>query len=357
MPSSRRRRRGPSSRPAQNGSGVAAQKLEYFDTYGNLIWSMDERGFITGFTYDIPTGALLQRIDDVNTSLVSAPAGWTTPSGGGLHLITDFQFDAQGRHDAVARPCAHDRHRRRRPRRSAGRTRRSTRMPRSRPGRDRVTALWLVELVFVELRRCTGTELQLFPGQPRVDHDHPTDGKVTDQIQAVRLDAVPVRPPRLPPPLGEGRVRAASGHHRRCPFLVRQLPAVELLPLDHDAVRRLLLRRQPAGLQADSLSGTGVSGTNYDETDFGYDVMHRQNRVVTPGGTITRTVFDAPGRPIGTWVGTNDTGATSSNPTGSGAPEQHGQITGIVYDNGLAGGDSNVTQQTDYVERRASMIG
>src|SRR5205807_2070506 len=30
---------------SQNGSGVAAQKLEYFDSYGNLIWSMDERGF------------------------------------------------------------------------------------------------------------------------------------------------------------------------------------------------------------------------------------------------------------------------------------------------------------------------
>src|SRR5262249_55753812 len=81
----------------QNGSGIAAQMFEYFDVYGNLIWKMDERGFITGFTYDIPSGALLQRIDDVNTALVSAPAGWTTPSGGGLHLITDYQFDALGR--------------------------------------------------------------------------------------------------------------------------------------------------------------------------------------------------------------------------------------------------------------------
>ncbi len=58
---------------------------------------MDERDFITGFSFDIPPGALLQKIDDVNTALVSAPAGWTTPSGGGLHLITDFQFDALGR--------------------------------------------------------------------------------------------------------------------------------------------------------------------------------------------------------------------------------------------------------------------
>src|SRR5438445_12624764 len=67
---------------SQNGSGVAAQKLEYFESYGKLIWAMDERGFITGFTVDIPTGALVQRIDDVDTTQVNAPAGWTTPARG-----------------------------------------------------------------------------------------------------------------------------------------------------------------------------------------------------------------------------------------------------------------------------------
>ncbi len=78
--------------------------------------------------------------------------------------------------------------------------------------------------------------------------------------------------------------------------------------------------------------------------------MDRLNRNVTPGGTVTRTVYDAPGRPIGTWVGTNDTGATSSNPAGSGPPNNMVQITGLIYDNGLAGGDSNVTRKTNYVD-------
>ena len=78
--------------------------------------------------------------------------------------------------------------------------------------------------------------------------------------------------------------------------------------------------------------------------------MKRQNRVVTPGGTITRIVFDAPGRAIGTWVGINDTGATASNPAGSGSPNNMVIVKGLVYDNGLAGGDDNVTQQTDYVD-------
>ena len=65
---------------------------------------MDERGFITGFTYDIPSGASSQRIDDVDTTQVTAPAGWTTPAGGGLHLVTDYQFDAQGRTTQVLGP-------------------------------------------------------------------------------------------------------------------------------------------------------------------------------------------------------------------------------------------------------------
>jgi len=81
----------------QNGSGIAATRKEYFDSYGNLIWTMDERGLITGMSYDIPTGALTQRIDDVDTGLVDAPAGWSTPSVGGLHLITDYEHDGQGR--------------------------------------------------------------------------------------------------------------------------------------------------------------------------------------------------------------------------------------------------------------------
>ena len=52
---------------AQNGSGVAATRREYFDTYGNLTWHMDERGFLTRTRYDLVTGAVIQRIEDVDT--------------------------------------------------------------------------------------------------------------------------------------------------------------------------------------------------------------------------------------------------------------------------------------------------
>ena len=81
-------------------------------------------------------------------------------------------------------------------------------------------------------------------------------------------------------------------------------------------------------------SGTGTAGTNYGETDYGYDALERQNRVVAPGGTITRTVWTTPQRVASVWVGTNDTGATDSNPAGSGSPNNMVQVTANVYDGG-----------------------
>ena len=84
--------------PEHNGSGVSQSRTEVYDAYGRATWSRDERGFITYTPYDPSTGALIQRIQDVETSMAAgAPSGWSTPPGGGLHLVTDYQFDAQGR--------------------------------------------------------------------------------------------------------------------------------------------------------------------------------------------------------------------------------------------------------------------
>ena len=60
----------------QNGSGIANTRKEYFDEFGYLTWEMNERGFITNYSYDVVTGAMTQQIDDVDTSLTSdEPAG------------------------------------------------------------------------------------------------------------------------------------------------------------------------------------------------------------------------------------------------------------------------------------------
>ena len=99
---------------AQNGSGVAATRTERFDLYGNLIWLKDERGYITYREYDLVTGALRRTIEDVDDSRTITPAdcsiaelpdGWTTPDGGGLHLMTDYEIDDQGRINLSRKAC------------------------------------------------------------------------------------------------------------------------------------------------------------------------------------------------------------------------------------------------------------
>jgi hypothetical protein len=50
------------------------------------------------------------------------------------------------------------------------------------------------------------------------------------------------------------------------------------------------------------------------------DLMQRQNRNLSARGTITRTVFNLRDDPFCTFVGSNDTGATDTDPTGGGAP-------------------------------------
>ncbi|MBI3861131.1 MAG: hypothetical protein HY290_04465, partial [Planctomycetia bacterium] len=318
---------------SQNGSGVAAQMLGYFDVYGNLIWKMDERGYITGMSYDIPTGALVQRIDDVDTTIVSAPAGWTTPADGGLHLITDFDHDTQGRQTQALGP------------------------------RHEID----IDGVATTIRRATWMVYQdaLFQSwvgegyQQIADHSfylvNPVaitiarkDGKVTDLIQAVRYAAGTS---------SSSSFASTSGSIAAAPVTTAgKLTALDSFP-QSSFVRWTSTQYTDCCLAASRRvykvippTGVGTNGTNYDETDFGYDVMKRQNRIVTPGGTIARTVFEARGLPIGTWVGTNDTGATAMNPAGSGAPNNLVQVIGNVYDNGLSGSDGNVSQQTAYVD-------
>jgi hypothetical protein len=102
-------------------------------------------------------------------------------------------------------------------------------------------------------------------------------------------------------------------------------------------------------------SGSGFSGTNYDETTFSYDAMGRQNKQKTPGGTITRTVFDVRGQATKVYVGTNDTGATDSDPTGGGASGNNMVlVTEREYDSGAGGGDGNLSKETENVDSNAT---
>jgi YD repeat-containing protein len=93
----------------------------------------------------------------------------------------------------------------------------------------------------------------------------------------------------------------------------------------------------------------GTAGTNYSATQYTYDNPRGwPSRVLSPTGTITRTVYDPLSRVLSTWLGTNDTPASGSwSPTNNTAPSNMVQVTGNVWDGGGIG-DSTLTQVTQY---------
>ncbi len=98
----------PTISTSQNGPNSADSSVTYFDAYGRPIWSKDGDGFISYTEYDQATGAVTKMITDVDTTQTgdfsNQPSGWSTPTGGGLHLISTYEVDDLGRTTKLTDP-------------------------------------------------------------------------------------------------------------------------------------------------------------------------------------------------------------------------------------------------------------
>lgn len=305
----------------QNGSGVAATRKDYFDTHGNVSWSMDERGYITRMKYDLPTGALIQLIQDVDTSIeTDAPSGWVTPADGGLNLITDFEHDDQGRMTQSLGPWHNI---------DINGTATEIRRANWIVYQDATFQTWSAQ------GYATGTSLSYSYTlvNPVAIAIRDAAGKTLEQISAVRSSTSGKLLPTDSFPQSS-YVRWTTTQYTDCCF----------------AASQRVYHTIPS-------SGAGSSGTNYDETDYGYDVMKRQNRTVTPGGTITYRVFDTRGNAIAVYIGTNDNGATDDDPTGGVALGNNMVlVTQLEYDNGQDGADGNMTELIQHVDAATARV-
>ncbi|MCY2963797.1 MAG: RHS repeat-associated core domain-containing protein, partial [Planctomycetota bacterium] len=285
-----------------------------------MTWLMDERGFITRFKYDIATEGMTQRIDDVDTAQTSdEPAGWETPTGGGLHLITDFTNDVQGRTIETLGPIHTI---------DLSGTATSIRRASWNVYQDAAFENWAGQ----GYQKTSDSSYTLINPVQIAKMD--AAGKVLEQISSTRGSSTTSSGKLAATDTfaQSSYVRWQTTQYTDCCFAASQR-AYKLIPT----------------------SGAGTSGTNYDETDFGYDVMKRRNRTVSPGGTITRTVFNSRGLATGIWVGTNDNGASATDPSGGGAAGNNMvQVSGVEYDSNVAGGDSNVTKQIAYVDSNSA---
>jgi RHS repeat-associated protein len=100
-------------------------------------------------------------------------------------------------------------------------------------------------------------------------------------------------------------------------------------------------------------STVGTEGVNYNETQYGYDPATRlQVRMLSPGKTVTRTVYDGINRVQSTWIGTDDEPSggnwedwSPDNMTGTNVRK----ISEQEYDGGGDRADSNVTKTRAFV--------
>lgn len=309
----------PSVPPEQNGTGETYQKEQFFNTFGKLLWEKDPRGIYTAYSHDLATGAITQRIDDANVAALPgtmALRALAESSDSPQHLVTDFQTDALGRtlkelgppHEIQLKDC-------------------DTQPTVVRTVRFNV----YMDDVFEE-RTCMGYATGNAP-----TYDYVTMGPV----QISRRDS-------------GGRTIDQITARRCCEN--GALSSAEIFPRknwtkwthnDYDTWGRLRSTRVYFEIPDD---GNGIKNEHYDETRYDYDIMGRKCTVVSPGGTIAWTVYNTLGWVIEHWMGTNDAGATESDPSGGGTPGNNMVRTAVMeYDHGVPGGNGLLTKWTTYV--------
>lgn len=271
---------------AQNGGDWLEDNtlVQSFDIQGRQTQSDDARGSATTYEYDDETGTVSLRVQD----------------DGGLDIETEYDCDFMGRVVEVRGP-AHN---------IDGQTVR--------------TVNWTVYLdgdheVRTAQGYLIGSTYTLV--NPVSISKQDSSGRVIDEIQATRGSNV-----ESSGPLTDSDTFAQSSWTRW-----RLHDYGDNGRLQYNLVYHTI----PS-------SGGGSSGTNYDQTDFGYDALGRTNYVKSAAGTITRTVYDPRGLVLSTWVGTNDTGATNSDPTGGSASGNTMQpVTLNTYDTDAYGSSNN----------------
>jgi RHS repeat-associated protein len=97
-------------------------------------------------------------------------------------------------------------------------------------------------------------------------------------------------------------------------------------------------------------SGTGTAAANYNETDYGYNAVGTQIWAETPDGTITWNVLNAAGLVLSTWEGTDDNGATPTDPTGGHSLGNNMvEVSSNLYDP-----DGDVISTTQFVDSNSA---
>ncbi len=293
---------------AQNGPGTPEVESIVYDRYGYEQWRRDGDGYLHYTEHDPGTGAVVKAIRDVNTQLPKdfrdLPQGWATPPGGGAHLLARSEVDFLGRETARTDPNG---------------------------------------VVTYTVYKDPNHEVRVYPGWL------PKYGVPTGPTQVRREDRsrspsyVETLTMSVPPELLGDRPNGQE-----------PIGQVESLERTFTSPGGQVVERTAyvslAGVTYSAAPYLGQRGTHYYSIQFQYDLHGRRERTQVETRTIYRTAYDGLGRPVGDWVGTNDTNWTVTSCVN---PCNMVRVSENVYDNG-GSGDSNLTRRTEFPQGGAA---
>ncbi|RNC81833.1 MAG: hypothetical protein ED559_08630 [Phycisphaera sp.] len=298
---------------SNNGSGVATSSKSYRRTDGSTAFTEDEAGIFNYTLYE--DGLMTKSIRDAQTNHASDFASGDDPntdfgiteSGDGFHRVTTYTYDPQGRRDTVT--ASHG---------MVSKSYRSVLADR------RVVSISIPRVVsgttfhgpasYTVMNHAGQAE---FSGTIAITSSGITTALTgwideTDDDPITALDVGTLA--RM-----STRLYSETGHTMTASRAYFDIPA----------------------------SGAGTDGTNYDATLYGYDDMGRRWRTKDATGTITRQSFDGVGRPLASYIGTNDSTFDGGESSGT---DDMVKVSETEYDSGNAGGNSYVTKRTAFVE-------
>ncbi|MEM9167064.1 MAG: hypothetical protein AAGB48_08560, partial [Planctomycetota bacterium] len=295
----------------ENGAGTAdSVTATYYREDGTLWWIEESDGVLSYMRYE--DNVLVESVQDADTSLISdQPSGGLTSPLTPKHIKTVYTHDLQERM-------------------------RTTTLPNGRVLNQHYGVLDDGQIVSIG-----------FPGESGGDLLGPASFSLSGHngigLQSGRLavgSGVQVS--------GEaGWTDETKSDARDSGFFGAGLTLVRLSESDYDSAGdKMTASRAWYDLN-------GPSGDRYDETAYGYDELGRVVAVRAPHGTISRTVYDAIGRSVGSYMGTNDSDFVS--PLVAAGTGDMKRISTQVYDGG-GSGNSLVTESTAHVTDSATRV-
>lgn len=264
----------------KNGANSADAAIStYLRQDGRLIFSGTADNRYTFFEYDSTTGQITRRVTDVNSSDTNASTANSTTysfgltlSGSGKNIVTTHTYDEQGRGATTTLPTG------------------------------RVMANWYTKL------NDNRSVILSVPRKVSTTYYGPVGYSVTNLAGKKEASGIITL---------VGSNNEAGSISSWIDYGSDKDP-IEAVSSTYGAVARLNVTEytsngvKPTKSRAIYTLDTDVAGSDSDDSYVYYDSMGRVIRRVDATGTISRTVFDAIGRPYSQWIGTDDTGWPSS---------------------------------------------